>query len=75
MAAVVAAAVVAMARASGGSHGDGSNGGCQGHWGQRAIHKVEEKIGGQQGRVLKINRCSANILLMLLVIVPLAPTS
>ena len=36
------------------------------------LKKVEEKIGSRQGGVLKIKRCSANILLMLLVIVPAA---
>ncbi len=71
-AAAAVAAAVAVARASGGSHGNGSGGSCQGHGGRRAIDKVEEKIGSQQGGVLKINRCSANILLMLLVIVPAA---
>jgi hypothetical protein len=39
---------------------------------EEQLTKVEEKIGSQQGEVLKINRCSANILLMPLVIMPAA---
>ncbi len=63
-------AVAVVAHASGGSHSNSGSSGGQGHGGRRAIDKVEEKIGSQQGGVLKFNKCSANILLMPLVIVP-----